>query len=110
MRLVFDGELRWVCPHCGAEATTVESINRVKHRIKLDLLLTSKCLYISDGGIPLYVLGCEDRCPNCGQAVSHEDIRRGFNRWLTQLRRRKPKRYAKILSEVLESASRSFWR
>jgi hypothetical protein len=93
----FDGKLKWVCPHCGAENETVAEECTAYHSFEID----------EEGVTPLKLKDLDYNspleCPSCYEEVTAEDIRTGFRRWLENLKRTDPERHAEILAELLQT-------
>jgi rubredoxin len=113
MRLVFDGRLKWICPRCGAE-------NSYLLFTLLDAEAELQFEYIDETKFPHIVLrnrgrvvnvrevGERCRCPKCRQSIPVPVLKDAFLEWLEQVRQKDPKKYAEVLSSVLES--NKFWR
>ena len=106
MRLEFDGELRYICPHCGKEQEWIDAewtasgfskvafaIEGERVRPEEEELDPGDCDYIETTGA--------FRCPGCGAPLADHQVKDGFFRWLKRLREEDPKWYAKIIAELL---------
>ena len=105
MKIVFDGRLRYVCPHCGEEQKAVLTTwkawgvsevsfsvegGRMKTEDEID---TRNYVDIDEEG--------EYSCPDCDEKLTVEDVMGGLKKWLEKLKKEDPEEYAEIIAELL---------
>ena len=107
-KLVFDGKIAYICPHCGAEQKfvsvwwTVGGHDDVPFTLLPDDIRFSGKSLRSFFGITLRDIELDDfRCPSCTWELEPEDIRKGFFKWLEGLKKKDPKKHAQIVAKLL---------
>jgi predicted RNA-binding Zn-ribbon protein involved in translation (DUF1610 family) len=95
--MIFGGgsiEPRFICPRCGKK----------QRYIRAQFLFLRG--FLTYGEFTKIYRGKPDEfscffCPSCGALLRKVEIQRGFFRWLRRLKREDPKRYAKVIAELL---------
>ena len=110
--LRFNGDICWICPHCGEENEEIRVCVDVRGLSNIHFSLEGDTVEAFDefGALD----GIEELddfeitalyCPHCEVEVSEEDIRQGFKKWLPKLKKKNPKLYAKLAAQILSAAN-----
>ena len=104
-KIVFDGELKYICPHCGTKQETILTswkawgLSEVSFSLARGRIESEEEPSISD-----YVDIEEEEayfCPYCERMLTAEDVMNGFRKWLERLKQEDPEEYAEIIAELL---------
>jgi hypothetical protein len=104
--LVFDGEICYICPHCGTEQRFVEAEWEARGYSCVSFRLSREGLEPSSSDIDpgeaseISVLD-EFRCPGCKEPLAEFQIEQGFLKWLERLRKENPRKHAEVIARVL---------
>jgi len=91
--LYFTGKLRWICPYCGKENSSIQYLETYCANFRLDDEITLL-------GIRAGTENDVFRCPECHKPVNAAVVRDGFDRWLEKLREENPERYARLIATL----------
>jgi len=104
-KIVFDGELSYICPHCGTEqdavlaSWTAWGMSEVSFSVAGGEIEPEDEVDVRD--YDDVQLDEEYYCPKCYKCLTAEDVMDGLRKWLERLKEEDPEGYAKIIAELL---------
>jgi len=100
----FDGDLRYVCPHCRKEQRFVEAEFKAGEVCATGLWTYGQTMRYFEVLVP-YLQAAEVVplipvlfCPGCRAQLRKEEIQGGFLKWLGRLRKGDPKRIKGVMA------------
>jgi uncharacterized protein YlaI len=97
--LMFNGALGWICPRCHQANNDIDELLQQEVCEEPFQVEGNTIEGLGELNDPIVTF----HCPSCGKKVTAEDVRHGLSRWLKQLKRTNPERYAEVLANHLKS-------
>jgi len=105
-KIKFDGNLKWICPHCRAENEGIDAdITAYGSFWSAWFTITGDTIEIDEKeNQPDYNYFEYNGfyCPKCRGGVTAKEVREGLFRWLEKIRRVDPEWYAEAMADLVE--------
>jgi predicted nucleic-acid-binding Zn-ribbon protein len=104
-KIAFDGNLKWICPHCGAENEGIDAdITAYGSFRSAWFAVVGDKVEIDENEEPNYDyfeynLFC---CPKCRGDVTAKEIKDGLFKWLEKIRKENPELYSEVMADLVE--------